>query len=835
MASVSGATSSLGNTSLKGFGGMASGIDRDAVIEQMTAGTNGKITKEKKAMTSLSWKQEAYQSVSSKMLKLQEDFFSFASGANLKDASFFAKNQITAKGDANVTKYVSAAGSSDMVDYLSVLGVKQLAASATRLSDKKGDTSSIVTNMTDDLTNPVYSTSKLKGTQLRFAVYNAADSSFQAMTAFTFPPSYKEEVINEDGTKSEVERDIDYTAESANVVEQLNKALKSMDFKLGEDGRIEFALEGDQLKINASGAAAQYIIRDNSTALGALGFHSGTLNEADSKDGISFSEFNNSADKTAFKDSSVSSQNIIQYLTGKTLSVTYGGQTKQIDLLRNGDEVNSFAGGMTENADGTFSYNSDSLAGIIQSRMEKAFGSGKVIVDASGGHISFKTINSGGKSQSLIITSNDAELRKTIGIAQNASNHLSMDANLWDNREKLGFTGYGNTEAEKARFEEALKNFKINGTTIDGLTADMSVNRMMEKINSHKDAGVKVSYLNSENQFVLVAGESGSGRMIQLSGAAETIFGTTNEDCNRDGKDAIIEVSYGSGVNTVITSASNTFELEGLKITVNNTFGYKLDAGGKPTGQLDSSQSVSFSAGSDVDGVTEQVKKFFEAYNELATEINDQITARPNKKFDPLTDAQKAEMTEKSIENWETKAKQGTLYNDSTMRELSMSMQGIMTSLLNNGVNSQDLEKIGISMEDGWMKGGTIAFDESKFKAAMRNDPAKAADIFTGGGTVKKGLSQIIEDTFTPYATKYAGRNGNSYGRLIEEAGSPKVPGSVSNNQIYRQLQDMQKTIDKLNSQLQGEQDRYISKFSHMETLISKMNAQSSYLSSMQG
>ena len=39
MASVSGATSSLGNTSLRGFGGLASGIDRDEMIEAMTSGT----------------------------------------------------------------------------------------------------------------------------------------------------------------------------------------------------------------------------------------------------------------------------------------------------------------------------------------------------------------------------------------------------------------------------------------------------------------------------------------------------------------------------------------------------------------------------------------------------------------------------------------------------------------------------------------------------------------------------------------------------------------------------------------------------------------------------
>ena len=35
MASIS-STNSIGNTSLRGYGGMASGIDRDSIIEKMT-------------------------------------------------------------------------------------------------------------------------------------------------------------------------------------------------------------------------------------------------------------------------------------------------------------------------------------------------------------------------------------------------------------------------------------------------------------------------------------------------------------------------------------------------------------------------------------------------------------------------------------------------------------------------------------------------------------------------------------------------------------------------------------------------------------------------------
>ena len=232
--------------------------------------------------------------------------------------------------------------------------------------------------------------------------------------------------------------------------------------------------------------------------------------------------------------------------------------------------------------------------------------------------------------------------------------------------------------------------------------------------------------------------------------------------------------------------------------------------------------------------MTETVKKFIEEYNEMIKEINTQVTTRPDKAYGPLTEEQKDEMSDKSIENWEKKAKQGLLYNDATMRALSLDMQGVLTNLMANGANYKDLEEMGITISDDYLDGGTITFDEAKFKAAMTSDPEKVSNVFTGGGDIKKGLASIIEDTLTPYATKYANRNGNSYGRLIEEAGSEKIPLSIMNNQIYKDLKEMQSVLDTLNARLASEQDRYISQFTTMETLINQMNSQASYLAQFQ-
>ena len=810
MASISSATSSLGNTSLKGFGGLASGIDRDTLIEQMTSGTTSKITSKKQAMTKLTWKQEAFRSISDKILDLQDNFLGFSATSSLSDASFFAKNQISVNGDSNVTKYVKASGTSDMVDYLSLLGVKQLATAANRLSDSMTGPGSVSTGITQskfESSDKNILTSNLEGTKLVFGTYNSSDKSFNEAVTFTFPSSYT--VTGADGKKET--KEIDYTQDPAKLVDQLNEALDSQEF-MGKNGKsgIHFKLDGSgnltiEQTADITDAGKGYSIRSTSSALTAMGFDKKKLSEDELNNGITLDEFNKST--SAFKDSYVTRETLKEYMTGKSITVTYGGQKKTIELIKDGDTVNSY----------------DDFKKLLQTRIDKAFGKDKITVETgTDGGLSFKPVNS---QETISINADSLELRNAIGIQANQSNKLSLDSSLYYNREQLGFDK-NMTEDE---FNTKLKDFSINGVAISGLTKDTTVNQLMAMINENDEIGVKASYIAGTNQFSLTATETGSGRKIELGGMAENIFGSKDETNNRDGQDAQILVSYGNGVETTVTSSTNSFDLEGLTVTVSGTFGFNSD------GTVDRSQSVTFSAAADVDAVTERVKKFVEDYNALVKEINSQITTKPDSSYAPLTDAQKEEMDDKSIENWEKKAKQGLLFGDTTLRDLSSSIQGVLTDLMGSGVSYDDLEKIGITISDDYTDGGTLSFDETKFKAAMTSDPDLVSNIFTGGGEVKKGLISIVEDTLTPYATRWSYKNGGSYGSLIEEAGSEKISLSLTNNQIYTQLQEMQDAIDRLNDQLKTEQDRYISQFTQMETLISQMNSQSGYLSSLSG
>lgn len=861
MASVSGATSSLGNTSLRGYGGFASGIDRDSIIEQMTAGTQSKITNQQNKMTKMSWKQESYQSVSSKILELQDNYMSYASGANLKDPMFFAKNQITALGHEDVKKFVSATGTSNMLDYLSILGVQQMASSATLVSSSKG-TSSIQTKITEaSMKDPVFKSSLLQDRQLVFGTYDTVENKFNASGIFKFPTSYTD--VDENG--KDITVDIDYTVELTDadgndivdattgkttgqkLAEHLNKALAKSGIKSGDDkisDVMEFVYADGKMQLKEkAGKSTNLVIHSASSALKALGYNSeeadGTAKNA--SDGISLEELGKNQNK--FSDTYVSRSNMVQYLAGKKLSISFGGQTKQIELVKAGE---TFANDLDENNNEIAGSGFKKLKDTIQQRLDREFGTEniEVKVGADGG-LEFGVHPNASANQSLVINSDYAEVRNVLGIKKGASNKLNMSGSIADNVEKLipaldGESPFDTLlRREKFLADLNLHGLVINDVKIEGINSETSLTDMMEKINNNKDVGVKASYLSGTNQFVLVASETGSGRQIDLKGVSASIFGAAMDvDGNYTdgnfikGENAKILVNYGNGVKTMVESSSNTFDLEGLRVTVSGVFGDVKDVNG--TWESDTSRAVTFNAKADVDGVTENVKKFVEAYNEMIKEVNSQVTTRPNKSYGPLTEAQKEEMSEKSIENWEKKAKEGLLYNDSTMRSLSMDLQSLLTQMMSNGVTKEDMDKIGISISEDYLDGGTIVFDEAKFKSAMTSEPEKVSNFFTGGGSVTKGFSKIAEETLSVYATRFASKNGNSYGRLIEEAGSEKIPSSISNNQIARQLKEMQEVIDTLKTRLQKEQDRYISQFTTMETMINQMNGQASYLAQFQ-
>lgn len=838
-------TSSLGNTSLRGFGGMSSGIDRDALIEQATKGTQLKLTKAKQETTRLEWRQEAFRELSDKTIALQDDFLSFASSDSIKSPELYESSVVNPQGDAAATKFITASGHSDLTKNLKVKAVTKLATSESIVSDVKGSASDIKTGITADALAAAGNakTSTLVGKSLQLGNYTTK-GVFQEKASFTFPASYKDD----DGKTVE----IDYTGDKQKLVDDLNKAAKQGNVKLGENEFLSFSYHQgsnpgeDYIQINAG--TSQYVIKSGSSALDALGYKAppaGSTPAGTGSDayGVKIAAFNSSAQAEGkFTASSVKQSGMLDYLKDQKLTVSYGGTSQEISLLTDAQKQ-SIEAAHTGTSASDNQNRLDAVKDAIQQNLNNAFGTGKIVVDSSTGSITFNSAN--GKD-TVSVSSSDAQVRANLQISKNASNKVTTGSSIMDNLDKLGLSDYvGN----KAGLDEALSKFKINGKEIKGITADSTVQDMLKKIND-SDAGVKASYMEGSGRFVLIHSETGSGRSITLGDAnnandiEDKLFGATASGGGQvnHGTDAEMVFDYGNGINETITSSSNTFNIDGVKITASGKFGVELDASGnavtKPDGsyKFDSSKEVSFTSKADVDKAAATMKKFVEKFNDLVSSVNTHAKTRRSSGYDPLTEAQKNQMSEKSIENWEKKAKEGILYGESSIRNFSDSLQTVMTQMMSDlkvaGLDYQDMEKMGLSMTTDSFDGGKLSFDETKFKKAMETEPEKVAKVMTGHNG-SKGLAKIVETTVSRYATRYASRNGGSYGELIKEAGSNKVTLSNTSSVIYGKLKENSEAIEKFKTMLSNQQDRYIKQFSQLEKLISKMNTQSSYLSGL--
>ena len=108
----SGSTNSIyGSRNSNIISGLASGLDTESMIEGLVQSYQQKITGLQQDRTKLEWKQEAYQSVSDKLVEFYRNYMSYAysSTTNLASSSFFT-NAVQTTPAGEFAGLVSASG-----------------------------------------------------------------------------------------------------------------------------------------------------------------------------------------------------------------------------------------------------------------------------------------------------------------------------------------------------------------------------------------------------------------------------------------------------------------------------------------------------------------------------------------------------------------------------------------------------------------------------------------------------------------------------------------------------------------------------------------------------
>lgn len=296
----------------------------------------------------------------------------------------------------------------------------------------------------------------------------------------------------------------------------------------------------------------------------------------------------------------------------------------------------------------------------------------------------------------------------------------------------------------------------------------------------------------------------------------------TLEFKNADGTAASTELANKIMNNSGATSATATgaadgeimfdnIKIEGLKTnqtTVNGVTVILLQAGTEVTINVQSNPEKPLA----------MIKDFVDKYNETIENLQKQLVEKRYPDFQPLSDEQKKDMTEKEIELWEDKARSGLLRNDpvlkSAMQDLRRAFMDSVTGLAEGNINH--LSQIGINTGN-YTEGGKLFIDEKKLSEALTNKPDEVMALFTTRDAAGNGVGARVYDTLN-----------NIVKNLSEKAGSSS--SSVDNSTLSKKIKQMNEEISRWQDRLTRVEDRYWKQFTAMEKALSQMNSQSAWM-----
>lgn len=249
-------------------------------------------------------------------------------------------------------------------------------------------------------------------------------------------------------------------------------------------------------------------------------------------------------------------------------------------------------------------------------------------------------------------------------------------------------------------------------------------------------------------------------------------------------------------------SMSNQVSVSGYTITLKEKF------------TKDSINPITISSTTDTDGMVNKMKDFITLYNDLITSLNDKIGEAKYKDYQPLTEAQRSQMTEDQIKKWEEKAKSGAIRSDSIVRNTLSNLRSTLYKGVGMGDGTEKaLFEIGITTTKSYNDGGKLEIDEDKLKVALTKDPESVMKIFTQPNTgLVAQMRKISQNTV----------------KTIEERAG-KASSADNTYSLGKQLEGLTDKIADWKDRLKTIENRYWKQFSAMEDAIARANSQASY------
>ena len=761
--------------------GLTSGMDTDAIVKELVSAYSLKTEKYEKASTKLTWKQDAWKSLNTKIYSL----YTNASNMRLSSAYNLRKVSVSDNTKATITATSDAVKGTQKLNILATAQAGYITGgelgkdvkSDTKLSELgyKGGNTTIHVKKNDGTTERVKVTKDMTVNDFVSALRDAGlNANFDSNNRRLFI-SAKESGVANDFALSGADMDGEEVLKTLG----LDTALATVDDKgntifTGTAKAYKEAYENFYLKTTDSDGDGDIDVDDVKAFI------------------------NSQVDKY----DELMGQRNIQAATYERNKASYerlqseqAGLQKKYEGVDVADRLSQLDGDALAQAvtDAQTAY--DEKAAAVTALEEEL-----ALLDPASAEYTAKEaeITTAKEELATLETSlNDAKAAKTE--YDDLTRMQALPAEI-----EAAKTAFEDAQKERANIEQQMSDLGVSG-----IIAERGAIATDEDGNKIKDAEGNYVYKNQAlmDRAIYETAEravKGNAIITDTTGVYKT-GGATKVDAT----DAVIKLN---GVE--FTSATNSFSINGLNINATAV-----------TGDGDAN-AVQVTTTIDAQGIYDKIKDFLTEYNTVINEMCKLYNAESAGDYEPLTDEEKEAMSEEQIEKWEGKIKDSLLRRDGTLNSIMSTMVNSMAQVIEINGEKLSLSTFGI---------GTLGFlnaAENEHYAYHINGDEE--DENTSGK--KDELMKAIEEDPERVMEFMQQLTGKLYASIDEKMKSTELSSAYkvyNDKEMDKQLAQYAETIAKWEERVSDKEDYYYDKFSQMEVALSKLQNQTSSISGL--
>ena len=245
-------------------------------------------------------------------------------------------------------------------------------------------------------------------------------------------------------------------------------------------------------------------------------------------------------------------------------------------------------------------------------------------------------------------------------------------------------------------------------------------------------------------------------------------------------------------------------------------------------GKASDANVISITTSTDTQGIYDKIKDFLSQYNSLINEITSLYNADSAKGYEPLTDDEKDAMSDTEVEKWEQKIKDSLLRRDDNLESLMSAMTSAMSGAVEVNGKKMYLSNFGIK---------TLGYLNAPKNQQNAYHIDGDEDDANSSGNADKLMTAITSDpdTVIDFMQGLASNLYNSVHKKMQTSPLSSIYTVYNDKEMASEYSDYTDLIKKWEEKLQDKEDYYYKKFSSMETALSKLNSQTSSLSGLFG